>query len=381
MKKISTLFISGLIALCFSMSLNAQSSQQDLDQAELMKQFIGIIGTWGSDKSYEKTSLTEIIPSHQGYEMITYKKATGVNLWTGKAIFGFDQEYQMVIMFSLTRIGMLGGRFVGKFVSDKKLTMESDFSNPTRMTETFELSFLTPDKFDLILEWGHGEPETWDVANVEKSTYKRIKEDVKGQETPRAPATQQKFDNIDEWIEAFRVPRRDEWQKPEEVLKSLNLKPGDVVVDIGAGSGYFTRYFVKAVGPGGKALGLDINSSAVQYMKYVADKLESNIYEAHLVKPDNPELEPGSVDVVFMCITYHDMENRVDYLKRLSTSLKKNGRVVIVDWYNKTLPKGFPSVGHGLSKEAVIEEFREAGYNLTQDKDFLQYQYYLEFEL
>jgi arsenite methyltransferase len=266
-------------------------------------------------------------------------------------------------------------------VSDNKLTLESDISDPTRYTSILEISFLTPDKFDWISKWGYGEPETWDDANVEKWTYKRIKGDVKDQETPRAPATQKKFDNIDEWIEAFKEPLRDEWQKPEEVVKSINLKPGDVVADIGAGNGYFTKYFVKAVGPGGKALGLEIIPTAVQYMQYAADKLESNIYEAHLVKPDNPELEPGSVDVVFLCNTSHHIENRVDYFKRLSKSLKKNGRVVIVDWYNKTLPKGFPSVGHGLSKEAVIEEFREAGYNLTQDKDFLTYQYYLEFGL
>jgi len=234
MIRISTFFISGLIALCFCMSLQAQSSQQDLDQAELMKQFIG---TWGLDRSEDKTSLTDIIPSDQGYEMSTYKKGTGVNLWTWKALIGFD--------------------------------------------------------------------------------------------------------NIDEWVEAFREPRRDEWQKPEDVVKSINLKRGDVV----------------------------------------ADKLESYIYEAHRVKPDNPELEPRSVDIVFMRITYHDMENRMDYLKRLSKSLKKNGRVVIVDWYHKQLPGGFPNMDHTLSKEVVIEEFREAGYNLTQDKDFLQYQIYLEFEL
>ena len=71
MKKFYVLFISGLIALCFSFSAAAQSSQQDLDQAELMKQFIG---TWGLDRSEDKTSLTEIIPSDQGYEIITYKK-------------------------------------------------------------------------------------------------------------------------------------------------------------------------------------------------------------------------------------------------------------------------------------------------------------------
>ena len=176
-------------------------------------------------------------------------------------------------------------------------------------------------------------------------------------------------------------PERDKWQKPEEVVKSLNLKPGDVVADIGAGTGYFTRYFAIAVNPGGKALGLDINPSLVQSMNQDASKLELNNYEAFLIKPDNPELEPGSVDVVFLCNANHHIENRVDYFKRLSTSLKKNGRVVIVDFYNKPLPIGPQAVDHKLSKEVVLEEFREAGYNLTQDKDFLPYQYYLEFEL
>jgi predicted methyltransferase len=358
------------------MSINAQSSQQDLDQKELMKQFIG---TWKS-RDWFKTYLTEIIPSDQGYEMITYKKGTGVNLWTWKKIIGFDQEYQTAIMFTLTRLGVVGQWYVGKFVSDKKLTMEMLIADYPEWRSTLELSFLTPDKFDWKTKWEDGEPETRD--NVYTYRYKRIKEDVKGQETPKAPATQQKFDNIDVWIEAFKEPRRDEWQKPEEVVKSLNLKPGDVVADIGAGNGYFTRYFVKAVSPGGKALGLDIKSTAVQYMKYDADKLESNIYEAHLVKPDHPELEPGSVDVVFLCNTYHHIENdRVDYFKRLSESLNKNGRVVIVDYYTKQLPRGATLSCTPVSKEVVIEEFREAGYNLKYDKDFSQYQYYLEFGL
>ena len=61
--------------------------------------------------------------------------------------------------------------------------------------------------------------------------------------------------------QSSKDPERDKWQKPEEVVKNLNLKPGDVVADIGAGTGYFTRYFAIAVNPGGKALGLDINPS------------------------------------------------------------------------------------------------------------------------
>jgi hypothetical protein len=110
--------------------------------------------------------------------------------------------------------------------------------------------------------------------------------------------------------------------------------------------------------------------------------LESNIYEVRLIKPDNPELEPGSVDVVFLCNTYHHIENnRVDYFKRLSKSLKKHGRVVIVDYHSNPLPEFFSPDCNYVYKQVVLEEFREAGYKLTQDKDFLQYQYYLEFEL
>ena len=202
----------------------------------------------------------------------------------------------------------------------------------------------------------------------------------KGQETHKAPATQQKFDNIDVWVKAFEDPARDKWQKPDEVVKSINLKPGDIVADIGAGTGYFTRRFAKAVAPEGKALGLDIELSMIKHMKEDAQKLKLNNYEARVVKTDDPELEPGSVDVVFLCNTYHHIENRVDYFKRLSKSLKKNGRVIIVDFYKKPLPVG-PPVDHKLSKKVVLEEFREAGYNLKHDKDFLPYQYYLEFGL
>ena len=204
---------------------------------------------------------------------------------------------------------------------------------------------------------------------------------VTGQETHLTLATKQKSDNNDVRIKEFEIPDRDEWQKPDEVVKSLDLKPGDVIVDIGAGTGYFTKRFAKAVSPGGQALGLEIEPSRVEYMKEDAQKLGLDNYKALLIKPDDPELEPGSVDVVFLCNTFHHLTNRVDYLKRLSRSLKKNGRVVIIDFYKKPLPIGPSSVDHKVSKEVVLEEFRDAGYKLQHDNDLLPYQYYLEFQL
>ena len=163
--------------------------------------------------------------------------------------------------------------------------------------------------------------------------------------------------------------------------KKPDLKAGDVIADIGAGDGYFTKRFARAVSPGGQALGLEISSSKVEYMRKDAERSGLNNYKALLIKSDDPKLEPGSVDVVFMCNTYHHLGNRVEYMKKLSKSLMNNGRVVIIDFYKKPLPVGPSSPGHKVSKEVVLEEFQEAGYKLQRDKDFLPYQFYLEFGL
>ncbi len=184
----------------------------------------------------------------------------------------------------------------------------------------------------------------------------------------------------EERIKQYEYSGRDEWQKPDEVVKRMNLKPGDVIADIGAGTGYFTRRFAKAVSPGGLALGLEISSSSVESMKNDADRLGLGNYKAVLVKSNDPELEPGSVDIVFLCNAYHHLGNRVDYFKTTSRGLKKDGRVVIVDFYKKEMPVG-PPPSHNVSRETVIEEMISAGYKLLKDTDFLSYQYYLEFGL
>ncbi len=98
--------------------------------------------------------------------------------------------------------------------------------------------------------------------------------------------------DVSVWGKMLDGPERDQWQKPDEVIKHLNLKAGDVIADIGAGTGYFTRRFAVAVGPQGRALDLDIEPSMVEHMKQDARKLNLTNYETRLVKPDDPGLEP-----------------------------------------------------------------------------------------
>jgi len=197
----------------------------------------------------------------------------------------------------------------------------------------------------------------------------------------KAPLSQQRFNEIQKWIDIFEAPERAEWQKPDEVVKKLELKPGDIVADIGAGTGYFTRLFAAAVGPEGKAIGLDIEPAMVEYMKEDAQKRGLKNYEAQVVKPDDAEVPSKSVDVIFICNTYHHIKDRVSYLKKLASALKPDGRVVIVDFYKKPLPVGPQSVAHKISEEDVKKEFKKAGYRLIKSLDFLPYQYYLAFSL
>ncbi|MBI5048447.1 MAG: class I SAM-dependent methyltransferase [Deltaproteobacteria bacterium] len=197
----------------------------------------------------------------------------------------------------------------------------------------------------------------------------------------KASPSQQRFNEIQKWIAIFEDPARAKWQKPIEVVRKLELKPGNIVADIGAGTGYFTRLFAASVGPEGKAVGLDIEPAMIEYMKEDARKRGLKNYEAWLVKPDDAGLPSKFVDVIFICNTYHHIEDRINYLKKLTGALKPNGRIVIVDFYKKPLPVGPQSVAHKISGKEVKKEFKQAGYRLTKSLDFLPYQYYLEFSL
>jgi ubiquinone/menaquinone biosynthesis C-methylase UbiE len=165
-------------------------------------------------------------------------------------------------------------------------------------------------------------------------------------------------------------------RKPDEVVAALNLSPGHVVIDLGAGSGLFTRRFAEAVGPTGRAIGLDIDPSAVEVIK--ADAAASGLtnYEARLVSAADPAIPRGSADVIFLSNTYHHIEDRVAYFTRVRDALKPNGRLVIVDF--PPGPSGEGVSGHPDQKQ-VESELAAAGYRLVKTHTFLDPQFFLEF--
>src|SRR5689334_19701474 len=192
----------------------------------------------------------------------------------------------------------------------------------------------------------------------------------------------ERMPNVMEYIDRLDRPERDQDQKPSQVVEALALKPGMHVADLGAGSGYFTRRFVEAVTETGKVYVIDIEPEALKYVEdSVVHMHRSFEAEFILARPDNPKIPFDSVDVIFVCNTYHHLEDRSRYFRNVKSSLRPSGRIAIIDFYHdeRSGELGFPK-HHLVPRETVIEEMTAAGYHLANEHTFLTRQYFLEFE-
>ena len=187
--------------------------------------------------------------------------------------------------------------------------------------------------------------------------------------------------DLQQYIESLERPERDKEQKPDEVIKALGLTEYMTIADIGAGSGYFTRKFVWVIQDRGMVYAVDTEPGMLKYNEEMVEHLHTPYNAKFIVaKEDDPLLPPNSVDLVFLCNTYHHLEKRADYFTRVKASLKKNGRVAIVDFYHDERSGNLDfSKDHLVPRDTVLKEMTEAGYTLSKEYTFLTKQYFLEF--
>lgn len=186
------------------------------------------------------------------------------------------------------------------------------------------------------------------------------------------------FDNPEIFVEKFDAPSRDEWQKPDEVIKSFNLRDDSVVVDIGAGTGYFAVRIAPHV-PNGRVICFDQSTQMVSYIKDRVSKLGLNNVEAHTTNADGGlELEEQA-DLIFSVDVYHHLQDRIGDFAKVSQYIKPEGVLVVIDRTEEKV-EGQPT-GHRVSPETVKEEMKEAGFEIVEELDFLlPVQYYLAFK-
>ncbi len=194
----------------------------------------------------------------------------------------------------------------------------------------------------------------------------------------QAPALQLGSRSTEEWIKRLERPERIAGLKIDEIIPRLKLRPGDVVADIGAGAGTFSRPLARAVGPQGKVLAVDIDQGLLDYIDQRAKEEKIENIETVLGKFDDPALPSSEVDVAFFHDVLHHIEKRDAYLKALASYLKPNGRIVVIE-----LDKDDPDTPHRddpemlISKEQVNQWMEAAGFRPVEEFDFLKGKWFM----
>jgi SAM-dependent methyltransferase len=187
-----------------------------------------------------------------------------------------------------------------------------------------------------------------------------------------------KFDDPERYAKSFDDPARDRWQMPERVIAALDLKPGQKVADIGAGTGYFSVRLARAAAAP-TVFAVDLEPKMVEHLtkRAAAEKL-ANI-RAVQASASSPNL-PEPVDVVLVVDTYHHIANRPAYFAALKSSLRRGGRVAIVDFRKGVGGEG-PPEGFRFTPEQIGAEMAQAGFALDRAHDFLPRQLFLVYRV
>jgi SAM-dependent methyltransferase len=151
----------------------------------------------------------------------------------------------------------------------------------------------------------------------------------------------------------------------ERVMDLLAIKHGVAVADIGAGSGWFTVRAARRTGSTGKVYAVDINPDFLRHIRDRAQRDGLHNIETILDKEDDPRLPADSVDSVLLLKTYHEIAKPVPFLKNLRKALRPGARVGIIDRNGK-------GDDHGIDAAVVIDEARQAGFELHGQYDFVK---------
>jgi ubiquinone/menaquinone biosynthesis C-methylase UbiE/intracellular sulfur oxidation DsrE/DsrF family protein len=208
---------------------------------------------------------------------------------------------------------------------------------------------------------------------------------VLAQEKSVKPGINDSFRDPDpkQFTERFEIESREVFAQREAILKAIKLKPTDVVADIGAGTGLFTRLFATNLGPEGRVIAVDIAQKFLDHIEVSCRERNIRNVETLLCKDDSTELPPESVDVAYICDTYHHFEFPIKTMTSLRKAMKPGGRVIVVDFKRIEGESTEWTINHVRAGQEVFEkEIIEAGFRKVDEvKDLLKENYMVVFEV
>ncbi len=183
---------------------------------------------------------------------------------------------------------------------------------------------------------------------------------VSGQLAPRPAA---------DWIERLERPERVAGLKIDYIISKLDVKPGQVVADIGAGPGVFSVPIARAVSPGGKVYAVEIDQAFLDHVAQRATEQKVTNVIGVLGKPSDPNLPARDVDVALFHDVLHHIADRAGYLKATAKYVKPLGRVAIIELPVNGAHKDEPALI--VTKDQAGKWMADAGFKPAQDFDGL----------
>lgn len=166
-------------------------------------------------------------------------------------------------------------------------------------------------------------------------------------------------------LSVFDSLGRDGRLQISRVMDILGIAPGKDVADIGAGSGWFTVRAARRVGTEGLVYAVDINPEAIRYIDERVQKEQLKNVQTILSSADDPMLPANSLDAVLLLKTYHEVAHPVVLLRHLRAALRAGAKVGVID-------RNGNGEDHGVGKDVVIREAKQAGYRLAAQYDFVK---------
>lgn len=173
-------------------------------------------------------------------------------------------------------------------------------------------------------------------------------------------------------------PEREFEEQPSKAIKALGIKPGQVVADVGAGSGYYTVRLARQVGSNGRVYATDIQPEMIVFLQRRLERERIENVELVQATETNPRLPEGLFDLILMVDVYHELSQPQEVLRRLRPALKPDGRLVLIEFRKESdwVPI---REEHKMSVKEARMELEAEGYRFDRVIDVLPWQHILVF--
>ena len=186
--------------------------------------------------------------------------------------------------------------------------------------------------------------------------------------------------DVGNFVERFEREGREVYDNRDKIVAACRIEPGMTVADIGCGTGLFTRLLSPAAGEEGRVFAVDIAKTFVQHVEAECREAGQTNVTGVVCEPDDVSLPEASVDVAFLCDTYHHFEFPQRTMQSLARALKPGGRVILVDFHRIPGKSSEWILGHlRAGQEVFVAEIEQSGFERLSEADFLTDNYLVVF--